>query len=92
MCGVYSIVYGAVGALNQTKLKRILAYSGIGHMGFMVFAVAVGTYESVQAGMVHLVVYVLITLSGFCVLLCLGLAYGVIGEIGSLSRVYPVLA
>ena len=33
VCAVLSIVYGAIGALNQTKIKRLLAYSGIGHMG-----------------------------------------------------------
>ena len=32
---VFSMVVGAIGALNQTKIKRLLAYSGIGHMGFV---------------------------------------------------------
>lgn len=34
--GILSIIYGAVGALNQTKIRRLLAYSGIGHMGFII--------------------------------------------------------
>ena len=35
-CGAISIIYGGAGAINQTKMKRLLAYSGIGHMGFII--------------------------------------------------------
>jgi NADH-quinone oxidoreductase subunit N len=35
LCGVLSIIIGALGGLNQTKLRRLIAYSSIGHMGFI---------------------------------------------------------
>ena len=42
-----SVVTLAIGALNQTKIKRLLAYSGIGHMGFILFGVAIGSFKQV---------------------------------------------
>ncbi|SMN02081.1 NADH-ubiquinone oxidoreductase chain N [uncultured Candidatus Thioglobus sp.] len=53
-CGVLSIICGAIGALNQTKIKRLLAYSGIGHIGFLLFGVAIGSFESLQASLVYI--------------------------------------
>jgi len=57
VCAVLSIVYGAIGALNQTKIKRLLAYSGIGHMGFILFGIAIGSFESIQASLIYMVIY-----------------------------------
>ena len=51
VCAVLSIVYGAIGALNQSKKKLLLAYSGIGHMGFILFGV--GSFESIQASLIE---------------------------------------
>ena len=41
ICAVLSIDYGAIGALFHTKVKHLLAYSGIGHMGFILLGVAI---------------------------------------------------
>ena len=54
VCTVLLIVYGAIGALNQTKKKRLLAYSGIDHMGFILFGVAIGSFESIQASLIYI--------------------------------------
>jgi NADH-quinone oxidoreductase subunit N len=65
-CGVLSIIYGAIGALNQTKIKRLLAYSGIGHIGFMLFGVAIGSFESIQASLTYLAIYIIMSMLKEC--------------------------
>lgn len=85
-CGVLSIIYGAIGALNQTKIKRLLAYSGIGHMGFLLFGVAMGSFESVQASFVYIIIYIIMSICGFSVFLSLKLIRALIIEVSGLSR------
>lgn len=91
-CGVLSIIYGAIGALNQTKIKRLLAYSGIAHMGFILFGIAIGTFESIQASLIYMVIYVIMAICGFSVILSLKLTRALIIEVGGLSRDNPILA
>ena len=67
--GVLSIIYGAVGALNQTKIKRLLAYSGIGHMGFIILGVGVGSFEGIQASLMYFTIYIIMSVCVFMVLL-----------------------
>ena len=69
VCAVLSIIYGALGALNQTKIKRLLAYSGIGHMGFILWGVAIGTLEGIQASLIYIIVYVIMSICGFSIIL-----------------------
>ncbi len=64
-----SMGLGAIAALGQTNIKRLLAYSSIGHIGYALIGVAVGNHESVSAVLIYLVVYVFTTLASFlCVL------------------------
>ena len=91
-CGVLSIIYGAVGALNQTKIKRLLAYSGIGHMGFLLFGVAIGSFESIQASLVYIVIYVIMSICVFLVVLSFKLLRVLLIEVSSLSRENPIMA
>ena len=91
ICAVLSIVYGAIGALNQTKVKRLLAYSGIGHMGFILFGVAIGSFESIQAGLIYMIIYVIMSISSFSILLSLNLTKDFIIEAKELSRKNPVI-
>jgi len=53
--GVVGIVYGAAMALTQTDLKRLVAYSSVSHMGFVVLAIAVATPNALGAAMVAMV-------------------------------------
>lgn len=91
-CAVLSIVYGAVGALNQTRIKRLLAYSGISHMGFILFGVAVGTFESVQASLIYMVIYVIMSICSFSIILSVAPRGGLIVEFSGLSRENPGMA
>ena len=92
ICAVLSIVYGAIGALNQTKVKRLLAYSGIGHMGFILFGVGIGSFESIQAGLIYMIIYVIMSICSFSILLSLNLTKDLIIEVRELSRKPSVVA
>jgi NADH-quinone oxidoreductase subunit N len=64
-----SIVLGAVGAIGQTNIKRLLAYSSINNVGFALVGLAAGTQQGVSATLSYMAVYVMVTLGAFaCVL------------------------
>jgi len=86
------MVVGAIGALNQTKIKRLLAYSGIGHMGFILWGMEIGTFESIQASLVYMILYVTMSISIFAIILALGVVRNLIVEFSGLSRREPALA
>ncbi len=90
VCAILSVICGSIGALNQTKIKRLLAYSGIGHMGFVLFGVAIGTLESIQASLIYMIIYVIMAICSFSVILSLDLTY--IAEGSGISRENSVLA
>ena len=54
-----SVVVGVLGALNQTKMKRLLGYSGISHMGFMILGFNIIKNEGYNAGFIYLYIYIL---------------------------------
>nr|ACX48927.1 NADH dehydrogenase subunit 2 [Leiopathes glaberrima] len=89
---VFSMVVGAIGALNQTKVKRLLAYSGIGHMGFVLWGIEIGSFESVLASLVYMILYVTMSICIFAIILALGVVKNLIVEFSGLSRREPVLA
>ncbi len=64
-----SVILGAVGAMGQTNIKRLLAYSSINNVGFALVGLAAGTPDGVSATMTYMAVYVVMTLGSFaCVL------------------------
>lgn len=64
-----SILFGAVAAIGQTNIKRLLAYSSINNVGFALIGLAAGTAEGVAAVMSYLAIYVVMTIGSFlCVL------------------------
>tara|TARA_R110002033_G_scaffold38394_7_gene77749 strand:- start:304 stop:1758 length:1455 start_codon:yes stop_codon:yes gene_type:complete len=64
-----SIILGAVGAIGQKNIKRLLAYSSINNVGFMLIGLAAGTAQGISAMMFYLAIYVAMTLGSFiCVL------------------------
>lgn len=65
-CSLFSIIIGTIGALNQTKLKRLLAYSGISHMGFIILAYSILNSKGILVGNLYLIIYVLTIL---CILI-----------------------
>jgi NADH-quinone oxidoreductase subunit N len=68
-CSLCSIVLGAVAAIGQTNIKRLLAYSSINNVGFALIGLAAGTANGVSAVLMYMAVYIVMTLGSFlCVL------------------------
>jgi NADH-quinone oxidoreductase subunit N len=68
---VLSLVIGNVVAIAQTNLKRMLAYSTISHMGFLLLGILSGDINGYGAGMFYVVVYVLMNLGAFGMIMVL---------------------
>lgn len=66
-----SMTLGAFAALNQTDLKRLLAYSAIGQMGYVLMGIAAGNDEGIQSVLVYLTIYLVTIIGTFGCLLCL---------------------
>lgn len=58
-CSLYSIWIGSITALQQTRLKRLLAYSAIGHVGYMLLGFFSGNSEGLQAVFFYLILYII---------------------------------
>jgi proton-translocating NADH-quinone oxidoreductase chain N len=71
LCSLASMILGAVAGLAQTKVKRLLAYSSIGHVGYLLIGLACGTIEGIQALLIAVFIYVLMTVNVFAVVLSL---------------------
>ena len=68
---VLSIAIGSFAAIAQTNLKRMLAYSTISHIGFLLFGLMSGTLNGYASSMFYITAYVLMTLAGFGMILLL---------------------
>lgn len=89
---VGSMVLGAFAALIQRNIKRLLAYSAIGNMGYALLGIVVGTEEGVTASLVYLILYVTMILGIFACLLSMtrrGQELTAIDDLKGLVRIYP---
>lgn len=87
-----SLTVGALGGLGQNNLKRLLAYSSIGHVGFGLMAIAAGGTEGLSALIVYLAIYAVMSLGTFGVLLMLrskGQMVETISNLAGLSKSHP---
>lgn len=64
-----SMIIGAFAALSQNKLKRLLAFSSIGHIGYILVGFCCGTIQGIQAMLLYLVVYMVMNIALFAILL-----------------------
>ncbi|MEN7537089.1 NADH-quinone oxidoreductase subunit NuoN [Aurantiacibacter flavus] len=91
-----SIVVGALGAIGQQNLKRLLAYSSINNVGFLLIGLAAATQAGLAAMLVYLAIYVVMTIGSFAALLLLRDAEGnqleTFADIAGLSTTRPALA
>ncbi|NQD36520.1 NADH-quinone oxidoreductase subunit NuoN [Permianibacter sp. IMCC34836] len=71
---IASMAIGNIGAIAQSNLKRLLAYSAIAHMGYFLIGISSGTSEGYAASMFYILVYALMTLGGFGMILFLSRA------------------
>ncbi len=92
---VLSMALGAFAAIGQDNIKRLLAYSSIGHMGFALVGLASGTQEGVQGVVIYMLIYSLSTLGVFACVLAMrrqGLAVESISDLSGLGRTNKGLA
>ncbi|GAA5993131.1 hypothetical protein JCM5350_004655 [Sporobolomyces pararoseus] len=72
VCSLLSLIIGTVVGLAQFRIKRLLAYSTISHVGFMLLALAVSGQESIDGFLFYLIQYSVTSLNGFLILLAFG--------------------
>ncbi|WP_375395935.1 NADH-quinone oxidoreductase subunit NuoN [uncultured Sphingomonas sp.] len=91
-----SIILGAVAAIGQSNVKRLLAYSSINNVGFALIGLAAGTQEGVASVLMYLTIYVAMTLGSFLVVLQMrddaGQPVESIASLAGMSRTRPGLA
>ncbi|MBK6897393.1 MAG: NADH-quinone oxidoreductase subunit NuoN [Alphaproteobacteria bacterium] len=92
---VASMVVGAFAALAQDDIKRLMAYSSIGNMGYALIGLVAGTPQGVGAVILYLSIYMIMTAGVFAVILCMrreGIMVTRISDLSGLSRNRPLLA
>jgi len=92
---IASMALGSFAAIGQTNIKRLMAYSSIGHMGFALVGLAAGTVEGAQGVLVYISIYVAMTLGSFAVIMAIkrnGQSFEKISDFSGLSRTNPLLA
>lgn len=90
-----SMFLGAIAAIGQRNIKRLMAYSSIGHMGFALMGLSAGTVEGVQAMLIYMAIYVAMNIGVFAFILNMekeGRPVMDIGALGLYSRVEPARA
>lgn len=95
MLSALSMAVGAFAALLQNNIKRLLAYSSIGNMGFALVGLAAGNSEGLTAVLVYLLIYMIMTAGTFGVVLSMrrdGQALEKISDLSGLSRNHPAMA
>jgi NADH-quinone oxidoreductase subunit N len=82
---IASMVIGALGAIGQTSIKRLMAYSSIANMGYALVALAAGGAEGVQGVLVYLAIYIVMTLGTFACILAMRRDGGPVEQIDELA-------
>ena len=94
--GIASIIWGALAAIVQTNIKRLLAYSSINNVGFAVLGLVAGTADGVASVLFYMAVYIVMTLGSFVCVMQMrdqdGNQIEAIASLSGLSRTRPWLA
>jgi NADH-quinone oxidoreductase subunit N len=92
---IASMLFGAIAAIGQTNIKRLVAYSSIGHIGYTLAGLATGSNEGIQSSIVYISIYVIMNLALFSCLLMLkrnNQYYEDIDDLSGLSKNHPLLS
>ena len=92
---IASMVLGAFAAIGQRNIKRLMAYSSIGHVGYALVGLAAGTATGVAGVLVYMAIYLAMTLGTFACILAMrrnGKAVEEIDELAGLARTQPLVA
>jgi len=95
LISIGSMILGALAAIGQTSIKRLMAYSSIGHMGYALIGLATGTPEGIRGVLVYMVVYVFMSAGTFACVIAMrrkGQSVEKISDLSGLSRTDPGMA
>jgi NADH-quinone oxidoreductase subunit N len=90
-----SMALGAFAAIGQSNIKRLMAYSSIGHVGYALIGLAVGTAEGIQSVLIYMAIYVFMNIGVFACILCMRRREQMlvkIDDLAGLSRTQPLMA
>jgi len=92
---IASMILGAVAAIGQSNIKRLMAYSSIGHMGYALAGLATGTNSGIQSTIIYLTIYLVMNLGAFgCIFMMKreNVFYENINDLSGLSKNHPMIA
>lgn len=90
-----SMIWSALAGLVQTNIKRLMAYSSIGNMGYALVGVIAGTSQGASAVILYMTIYMIMTMGTFGIILCMrrgGRPVELISDLAGLSRSSPIMA
>lgn len=94
-CAAASMIVGALGAIQQKNIKRLMAYSSIGHVGYALIGLAAGSQSGVSGVLIYLAVYVGMNVGVFAIILSMrqnGRAVEEVADLAGLSKTHPMMA
>tara|TARA_B100000131_G_scaffold314610_1_gene351717 strand:- start:611 stop:2026 length:1416 start_codon:yes stop_codon:yes gene_type:complete len=92
---IASMLFGAIAAIGQKNLKRLIAYSSIGHMGYALAGLAVGTNSGIQNSIIYICIYIIMNLGVFCCLFVMKREdkfYDDLDDLSGLSKNHPIVS
>jgi NADH-quinone oxidoreductase subunit N len=95
LISIGSMALGAFAAINQNNIKRLLAYSSIGHVGYALIGLAAGTESGFSGVLIYMAIYIAMTLGSFAVVLSMcrnGQMVETIPDLAGLSKTRPGMA
>ena len=92
---IASMILGALAAIQQTNIKRLMAYSSIGHVGYALVGLSAGTPEGIRGVAIYMAIYILMNIGTFACILCMRQKERMVENIEDmkgLSKTHPLMA
>ena len=92
---IASMLFGAIAAIGQKNLKRLIAYSSISHVGYALAGLATGSNDGIQSSVIYITIYIIMNLGFFSCLLMMkrnNVYYEHIDDLSGLSKNHPMLS
>ncbi len=92
---IASMLFGAIAAIGQRNLKRLIAYSSISHIGYALAGLATGSNDGIQSSVIYMTIYIIMNLGFFSCLLMMkrnNIYYEQIDDLSGLSKNHPLLS
>jgi len=92
---ILSMILGSVAAIGQNNIKRLMAYSSIGHMGYILAGLSTGSISGIHSSIIYLCIYLVMNLGAFACILMMkreNIFYENINDLSGLSKNHPILS